>query len=110
MSGGALLAGLALAYGGMLCFCLAMERHWKQLASRAPARWRRACKPLALILLGLALLLCFRVWPPAMAPVAWAGLVSLGAMALVLVLPYAPRLALWLPVAGVLAGALLAAF
>jgi len=40
-----------------------------------------------------------------MAVVAWFGLISLGGLALLMLLPYAPRLALWLPAAGGLAWA-----
>ncbi|EXF45057.1 hypothetical protein BAY1663_02565 [Pseudomonas sp. BAY1663] len=38
-----------------------------------------------------------------MAVVAWFGLIALGGLALLMLLPYAPRLALWLPAAGGLA-------
>ncbi|MFC3606349.1 DUF3325 domain-containing protein [Stutzerimonas tarimensis] len=102
----ALIASLLLAYAGMLGLCLGMERHWKQLASpRLPAFCRRLCAPLGGGLLGLSIHAASFVWPGGMAVVAWFGLVSLGGLALLMLLPYAPRLALWLPAAGGLAWA-----
>ncbi|GAA6132362.1 DUF3325 domain-containing protein [Halopseudomonas sabulinigri] len=101
------LLGLALAltYSGMLALCLAMERHWKQLAAGWPASWRRACRPLGCLLLLLACYLMRQLWPPAMAWVAWLGLMSLSGASLLFLLPYAPRLVLGLPLlTGLLAG------
>ena len=95
------LFGLAFAaaYAGMLACCLGMERHWKQLASGLPCHWRRCCRPLGMLLLALAAYLAMQLWPVAMAWVAWLGLISLSGVALLFILPYAPRLALWLPLA-----------
>lgn len=101
MSGSALLASLLLAYAGMLGLCLGMERHWKQLGSaRLPGFVRRLCRPLGIGLLGLSIYTSSFVWPGGMALVGWFGLISLGGLALLMLLPYAPRLALWLPVGG----------
>lgn len=92
---------LTLAYAGMLLFCLGMERHWKQLASpRVPAELRRACAPLGTVLLAMAVYTCSFIWHPGMAWVAWFGMISLAGLTLLMLLPYAPRLALWLPVGG----------
>ncbi|TLX64021.1 DUF3325 domain-containing protein [Stutzerimonas nosocomialis] len=105
----ALIASLALAYAGMLGLCLGMERHWKQLASpRLPTFCRRLCTPLGGGLLGLSIHAATFAWPGGMAVVAWFGLISLGGLALLLLLPYAPRLALGLPLAGALLAGLLA--
>jgi len=101
---------LTLAYAGMLLFCLGMERHWKQLASpRLPVRLRRLCAPLGMAALALAVYGCSRIWQPAMAWVAWFGMISLSGLALLLILPYAPRLAIGLPVAGLAACAVASA-
>ena len=89
--------GLILAYAGMLGLCLAMDRHWKQLASAFEPGWQRLCRPLGWLLLTLSLLVAWQVWPPAMAPVGWLGMPSLGGISLLFLLPYQPRLALWLP-------------
>lgn len=94
---------LTLAYSGMLLLCLGMERHWKQLAHpRLPARLRRACNPLGAALLALAAYSSNLIWEAGMAWVAWFGMVSLTGLALLLLLPYAHRLALALPVLALL--------
>lgn len=101
MNGSALMLSLLLAYAGMLGFCLGMERHWKQLVgTRLPAAWRRLGKPLGTLLLALAVHAATGAWPGGMALVGWFGLISLGGLALLLLLPYAPRLVLGLPVLG----------
>jgi hypothetical protein len=109
MSALALALSLTLAYAGMLLLCLGMERHWKQVASpRLPARLRRACTPLGGALLALAVSGCGLIWPAGMAWVAGFGMISLAGLALLLLLPYAPRVALGLPVLGAAACAVLA--
>jgi hypothetical protein len=101
MNGSALFASLLLAYTGMLCLCLGKERHWKQLVSpRVPARLRYLGAPLGSLLLGLAVYTAGYVWPGGMALVGWFGLISLTGFALLLLIPYAPRLATGLPVMG----------
>ncbi len=101
MNGSALLASLALAYAGMLGFCLSKERHWKQLINpRVPAEIRRACVPVGSVLLGIAVYAASHVWPGGMAAVGWFGLISLAGFALLMLLPYAPRLAVSLPLVG----------
>lgn len=101
MNGSALLASLLLAYAGMLGMCLGKERHWKQLVNpRAPVLLRRLCVPVGVLLLGLAVYAATRVWPGGMALVGWFGLISLAGFALLLLIPYAPRIATGLPVVG----------
>ncbi|MEL0166642.1 MAG: DUF3325 family protein [Pseudomonadaceae bacterium] len=107
MTGSLLCLVFSACYAGMLALCLGMERHWKQLAAGAPATWRRLCRPLGLLLLVVALLLSAQIWPAGMALVGWLGTLSLGGLCLLLLLPYAPRLALWLPLLGVLLAPLL---
>lgn len=101
MNGSVLLASVVLAYAGMLGFCLGKERHWKQLVSpRVPPRLRRLCAPAGSVLLGVAVYVAGHVWPSGMAVVAWFGLISLTGFALLLLIPYAPRLATGLPAVG----------
>lgn len=98
----AFAASLVLAYSGMLGLCLGMPRHWTQLCPGRPESLRRACLPLGMLSLALAVLAAGAVWPGGMALVGWFGLVSFGGLALLLLMPFAPRVALWLPVAGAL--------
>lgn len=101
MTGSALFASLLLAYGGMLGFCLGKERHWKQLVNpRVPAGLRRVCVPAGAVLLGLAIHVASHVWPGGMALVGWFGFISLAGFALLMLLPYTPRLAVSLPLIG----------
>lgn len=101
MTGSTLIASLALAYAGMLGFCLGKERHWKQLASpRVPAALRRLCVPVGGLLLGLAVYTSWQIWPGGMAVVGWFGFISLAGFALLMLLPYAPRLTVSLPLIG----------
>ena len=101
MSGLALFASLVLAYAGMLGFCLNKDRHWKQLVNpHVPAQLRRLCVPAGGLLLGLAIYTSWQVWPGGMAVVGWFGLISLAGFALLMPLPYTPRLAVSLPLVG----------
>ncbi|WP_241754742.1 DUF3325 domain-containing protein [Cupriavidus basilensis] len=93
----AALASLAFCYAGMASISLAMDRHHGQVRGRnaappaAPARWLlRAC---GWLLLALAALPCLRGWGASIGAVVWAGSVSAGALAFVLLLAYFPRTA-----------------
>lgn len=46
--------------------------------------------------LGLIFYFCGLVWGWAMGPVGWLGLMSLSGFVLLMLLPYRPRLAVWL--------------
>lgn len=101
MNGSALIASIVLAYAGMLGCCLGKERHWKQLVSpRVPAKLRRLTGPVGYVLLGLTVYASCQVWPGGMALVGYFGLISLAGFALLLLIPYAPRFAVSLPVIG----------
>ncbi len=101
MNGSALFASLLLAYAGMLGFCLGKERHWKQLVNpRVPTWLRRLCAPAGGLLLGFGVYASSQVWAGGMAVVGWFGLISLSGFALLLLLPYAPRLAVSMPLLG----------
>lgn len=109
MNGSALVASLVLAYAGMLGFCLCKERHWKQLVNpRVPARLRRLCIPVASALLALAMYVSSHAWPTGMALVSWFGLISLTGFALLMLMPYAPRLVTALPLIGTVLWAIVA--
>lgn len=96
-----LLASLWLAYGGMLGLCLGMERHFKQVWQRTPdPMLRRALRLAGWLGLALSLVASVAAWGWPMGPVGWFGLLSLAGFGLVLLLPYQPRLAAWLPLAG----------
>jgi len=75
--------------------------HWKQLVNPSvPALARHFCGPSGALLLGLAAYASAQVWPGGMVVVGWFGLISLTGFALLLLLPYAPRLAVSLPLIG----------
>ncbi len=97
----ALLAGVLLAWLGLLALCLGLERHYRQVLgdSASPLRLR-LLRLSGWLLSGLALYACSLVWGLAMGLVAWLGLLSLCGLALVLLLPLAPRLVLGLPLLG----------
>lgn len=97
----ALMAGLLLAYTGMLGLCLGLERYYKQLKQPAPApvvlRALRCAGWMALV----ASFACgVQAWGTAMGAVAWFGNLSLAALALVFMLPYSSRLPLLLAGSG----------
>jgi len=101
-------AGLLLAYSGMLGLCLGLERHYRQVWKKAPpARLLRSLRAAGWLALALAFYACVTVWGTAMGAVGWFGLVSLTGFGLVLLLPFAPRLAVWLPAGGGLLWAVL---
>lgn len=100
----AISSALALAYSGMAGLCLAMDRHHGQVwgGDATPAR-RRGLRIAGSALLALALLPCLAAWGTSVGIVAWLGFLSAGALLLVALLPYAPRLT---PVLGAGAGLL----
>lgn len=90
-----------VGYGALLALCLAMDRHHAQILHDKPGRSLRLLLRFAgWSLLALALWLCSLAWGWAIGPVAWFGLLSAAALALVFLLPYAPRFAAWLIVVG----------
>lgn len=88
----ALISGLLLACLGMTSLCLGLARNYKPLGRPAPAT------PVLNVLRGtgwLALIASLgcnvMAWGWAMGPVGWLGMLSLAGVALVFLLPYAPR-------------------
>lgn len=100
----AFIASLSLAYAGMLALCLGMERHFKQVFGRPPvAHWRAGLRAAGWSLLATSLYAAALAWGAGMGAVGWFGLISLSGFGLLLLLPWAPRLALWLPAGGAVA-------
>ncbi|MBX8513170.1 DUF3325 domain-containing protein [Pseudomonas cichorii] len=97
----ALITSLLLAYSGMLGLCLGLERHYKQLSQRPPSKTlRHTLRTAGWLALAGSFFTSAQVWGWAMGPVGWLGLVSMTGLALVLLLPYAIRLAVGVSGAG----------
>ncbi|MBI6854208.1 DUF3325 domain-containing protein [Pseudomonas cichorii] len=93
----ALITSLLLAYSGMLGLCLGLERHYRQLSPRPLSRaLRHTLRTAGWLALAASFFTSAQVWGWAMGPVGWLGLVSMTGLALVLLLPYAIRLAVGL--------------
>lgn len=96
-----LSTGLLLAYGGMLGLCLGMERHYKQVWQRLPGPLlRRALRVGGWLGLLASFATSVVAWGWAMGPIGWCGLISLAGLALVLLLPYRAKGAVWLALMG----------
>ena len=90
-------AGFALADIGMLGLCQGLERHYKQVWQTVPsAPLRRLLRGAGWFSLALSFYFCGRAWGWAMAPIGWFGMLSLSGFGLLMLLPYRPRLAVWL--------------
>jgi len=91
----AAVASLALAHAGLTGLALAMERHHRQLRPAAlPGRGTRATfRAAGWALLALSHWMSLAAWGAATGTAAWFGVLSTAALALVLMLPYAPMLA-----------------
>ena len=90
-------AGFALAYIGMLGLCQGLERPYKQVWQTVPsAPLRRLLRGAGWFSLALSFYFCGRAWGWAMAPIGWFGMLSLSGFGLLMLLPYRPRLAVWL--------------
>lgn len=88
------LAALAAATAGFTALSLAMERHWEQLYGRGaalPARARRGLRHAGAVGLLASLAACIALRGAAQGWVAWAGVLTLAGITLVLVLGYAAR-------------------
>ncbi|HKS13121.1 MAG TPA: DUF3325 domain-containing protein [Pseudomonas sp.] len=91
------VGGLLFAYSGMLALCQGLERHYKQVWGKPCAVWqRRVLRALGWVGLGVSFVLCVQAWGWAMGPVGWFGVMSLSGLVLVMLLPYVPRVAVWL--------------
>ena len=84
----------ALSYNGLLALCLAMPKHYRQIFAQAPAG---GCVYLfrlgGWLSLSISLVASIATNGWSFGPVEWTGMVALTGLALVLMLPYLPRLA-----------------
>lgn len=98
------LLAFGLCYAGMAALSLAMEKHHAQVWTDSPRPLQQKSLRVAgwgLIL--LALVPSITGWNATVGVVAWAGMLSLGAIVFVLLLSYQPRIAASL---GLIAGIL----
>lgn len=95
---GHFFAAWAFAYLGMLALCQGLERHYKQVWKTVPStRLSRLLRAAGWGCLALSFWFCGHAWGWAMGPVGWFGLLSMSGFGLLMLLPYRPRLAVWLP-------------
>lgn len=90
----ALALALSPALGGFAVLSLAMSRHQESLTGTTLSRpTNRGLQAAGSILLCLALTACIWHWGGPIGVVAWLGILTAAAQALVLVLRYLPRVA-----------------
>jgi len=90
-----MLLALLLCYAGFSALCLSMPRHHDELLGNKPsARRARVLKLAGWLLLGLSLWAAVAAHGWSFGLVDWFAVLMLSALALVLLLPYRPRLAL----------------
>ena len=93
------LVALASAIAGFAALSLAMDRHWEQLHGRGSEptpRGRRRLRHAGTVALLASLLACIALRGAGQGWVAWAGMLTAAAIALVLTLTYAARGVVWL--------------
>lgn len=84
------MAGL-LAVPALAALSQAMERHHRQPGAALPARVVWGWRALGTALLLAALWVCLQRWTPSVAVAAWLGVLTPAALAVALVLTYAPQ-------------------
>lgn len=90
-----MLLALLLCYAGFTALCLSMPRHHDQLLGGKPTKRRRHALHIGgWLLLGLSLWSAVSINGWSFGLVDWFAVLMLSALALVLLLPYRPRLAL----------------
>ena len=99
------LAALTLSFSGMAGLALAMDRHHEQVTGRAevPRTQRRVLRWVGSLLLALSLAACIGAWGATVGVTAWCGLLTAGGLLVGVLLTYAPRLAVRVSAATVLA-------
>ncbi|MGQ3029308.1 MAG: DUF3325 domain-containing protein [Ferrovibrionaceae bacterium] len=98
-----MLALIGLAYAGLAWLCLAMDRHHRQVTGAAVgAAFARSLRLAGSVALALSFAAAVAADGWSFGPVAWFGGVTAAGLALVLQLPYRPRLAVGLSLAGCL--------
>lgn len=89
--------GLLLAFCGFAALSLSMERHYEQVFEQAPLRARMfALRAGGWLLLAVAALPAIGHAGTSLGLAIWAGELTVGAIAVMLVLSYAPRRLIWL--------------
>lgn len=88
-----------LSYGGLSTLCLAMPKHYQAMRGHAslprnPSLLLLLLKILGWVILGLSFAMAVHTAGWSFGPVQWIGFLSIGGLALIFVLSYAPRLAL----------------
>lgn len=102
---------LCLAYGGLCCLCLSMPKHYQSLMGSAPAAWETTVfKAVGWIGQVLALGACWLSRGAAIGTVLYVGMLTLGGIALILMLPYRPKWPLYLASTGTALGLFLLPF
>ena len=92
------MLAFALAFAGFAALCLSMERHHGEVfgTRRVPPRRRLLLQIAGWVLLALSFPATIAGWGWSFGPAAWCGLLTLAAAPIVLLLPWRPRLVLWL--------------
>ena len=87
------LAAFSAALAGFASLGLAMDRHYEDSFGRGkdPGRWRRWMQAAGTAALGLSLATCLGLQGTSQGWVLWLGMLTAGAVVVVLVLSYAPR-------------------
>jgi len=100
----------ALAYIGFSTLCVAMERHHGEVfgTRRIPPRRQITLRVAGWLLLAASFPVVITQWGWSFGPVAWCGMLTLAALPIVLLLPWRPRLVLWLAPAACMLGILAA--
>jgi len=93
---------LTLAYAGMAGLCMAMERHHEQVTGRRDVsiRLRWVLRLSAGVLLLASLRVCIDGWGSGVGWVAWLGYLTTGALLVVGLWAWRPRLAMGIAVTG----------
>ncbi|MFV3386755.1 DUF3325 domain-containing protein [Pseudomonas sp. NY15364] len=93
-----MMGALLLAYVGMSALCMGLERSFRQVFKHMPSALSCRClRALGWLLLVASLAFSVRMWGVAAGIVGWVGVMSVAGVALIMLLPYAPRVALALP-------------
>ncbi|MYM80938.1 DUF3325 family protein [Duganella sp. FT50W] len=86
------LSALGLCFAGMAALSLAIDRHHRQAyGDDAPVRKRHLLRTAGTAMLALAIAPCVALWSAGAGFVAWAGMLTVGALLAAVMLPYWPR-------------------
>lgn len=90
------VAAFGAAISGFTALSLAMDRHYEDAYGRGrePGRWRPWLRVAGSLGVLLSLFACLAIEGPAQGWVLWLGVLTAGALAVVLLQTYAPRRAL----------------